>query len=165
MPHITCPTCARSIDVPLEYLSAWVECAQCAQHFLPLTGDVRTSFLKEQRSYDCLVCDARFWAYVPVEANRPHCPRCDSSDTLPSESAVYLRPKRQDGKPREVFNPIDPKLNQVVSEARPNRRRFPFRRKTRDDRMDYWIVALIIGLLLVLGGFIVIVVSVLAGKE
>ncbi|MFL5243788.1 MAG: hypothetical protein ACJ8FY_16930 [Gemmataceae bacterium] len=161
MPLIACPNCARSIDLPLEYLSIWVQCAQCAQQFLPLTGDRRASVLNELRSYDCLSCKIRFTSYVPFSANRPHCPACGTSDTLPTEFAMYVRPKEHE-KPREVFNPVDPKPNAVVPQPARSYARFRFRTKTKDDRADYWIVALVIGVLLVFGGLILVLVSLLA---
>jgi hypothetical protein len=165
MPIINCPNCARTIDLPLEYLSIWVQCAECAQQFLPLTGDRRASVLNELRPYDCLACKAHFTSYAPVSANRPHCPRCGTSDTLPTEVAIYLRPKGQEQHPREVFNPIDPKLNAVIQAPTRTYARFRFRTKTKDDRADYWMVALVIGILLVCGGLILVLVSLLAGND
>ena len=164
MPVINCPTCARSIDLPLEYLSIWVECKECAQQFLPLTGDRRASVLNERRSFNCQVCSAQFTTYAKVSSNRPHCPKCTSSDTLPSEVAALLKAHQQP-KPVEIFNPIDPKLGSEA--ANPSRRfsRVNFQRKTKDDRAGYWIVALVTGVVLVLGGTILLLVALIRGKE
>jgi hypothetical protein len=165
MPVINCPTCARSIDLPLEYLSIWVECNDCAQQFLPLTGEMRASVLNERRSYDCQACSAQFTTYAKVSSNRPHCPKCTSSDTLPSEVAALLKANPQSPKLVENFNPIDPKLGRDVTKpSRPNSR-IKLPKKTKDDRAGLRIVALVTGVLLVFGGTTLLLVALLKGKE
>jgi hypothetical protein len=165
MPVINCPTCARSIDLPLEYLSIWVECNDCAQQFLPLTGEMRVSVLNERRSFDCQVCRAQFTTYAKVSSNRPRCPKCTSSDTLPSEVAALLKANPQPPKAVEIFNPIDPKLGPDVAKPSGAYQRVKLQMKEKDDRAGFWIVALVTGVILVVGGTTMLLVALVKGKE
>jgi hypothetical protein len=163
MPAIDCPTCARSIDLPLDYLAVWVECKDCAQQFLPLTGEVRASVLNERRSFDCQGCKAQFKTYATVSSNRPHCPKCGSSDTLPSEVAAYLQAK-DTGQKSPLISVFESSQREANGpKAKKSFPRIRLREKT-DERSPYWIVALVIGVLLIIGGTITLLVALLSSK-